>query len=185
MYGACIRGAVRIDGWYHTLGGICWCAGRQQQFQLQTPCQLALDPAPPLPHSPCRVWGDAGGCPACCFLKGVSGWSRRPAGSLTAGTVIGRGAAAAPQPAQSSPSAPPSPASPPSGGAAIGSSGGAAGAAAAAASGSQSCVVLRDTNLQGSTLAQVEGVADAGACCRQCQQRQDCNVFVYCGRAGG
>ncbi|EFN55214.1 hypothetical protein CHLNCDRAFT_134449 [Chlorella variabilis] len=38
----------------------------------------------------CAAWvfGNAPGCPNCCFLKAASGWSRQPSAALTAGTGL-------------------------------------------------------------------------------------------------
>lgn len=123
----------------------------------------------PLPPSR-RVFGNAPGCPNCCFLKAASGWSRQPSGSLTAGTVAGRGASLPPSsspPAQSPPASPSSS----SGG---GTSGG----------GGQQCTILQNNNLAAPVLA-TTSAGSADACCALCQQKAGCNVFVYCPQAAG
>ena len=151
-------------------GGAVWCARNQ--------C---------CPNWPAtrRVFGDAPGCPSCCFLKAASGWSRRSAPSLTAGIVSGRGAAAAP-PASSASSSPPSPApsSPPPAAPSSAPASPASSSGGGGGGGGGQCVTLPNTNLQGTVVGQ-RSVGDAGACCAACQAQPGCNVWNLCLQPGG
>ena len=130
----------------------------------------------------CRVFGNAPGCPNCCFLKAASGWSRQPSAALTAGTVPGRGAPAQPpspaEPPAPAPSPPPAPATPPSPSAPL------PGPSGSVAAAQQQCNILPRTNLQGLVVS-TSSEPDEGACCQRCRAHPTCNAFVYCPQPGG
>ncbi|PRW56503.1 O-acetyl-ADP-ribose deacetylase MACROD2 isoform X2 [Chlorella sorokiniana] len=126
-----------------------------------------------LARTDCGAWvfGNAAGCPNCCFLKAASGWSRQPSPSLTAGTVVGRGASPPPSSLSAGPSVT-SPTPPPS------SSGGGGGSG-------QQCTILQNNNLGPGTVLATISTSSIGACCQLCQQQAGCNVFVFCPQAAG
>lgn len=155
----------------------------QQKHARSTPTLHAHLPTP----LRCRVFGNAPGCPACCFLKGTTGWSRRSAPTLTAGTVPSRGSApagtrpAGPAPSQLPPAAGPASTAPApataapvpallstgggGGGGTSSSAGGGGGGGGGGGSSTQPCTVMGNTNLQGDVVATQQSVPDAGTCC--------------------